>query len=449
MLQKFNKYISDNNLVKPGDRILLAVSGGIDSMVMTHLFMKTGHETGIAHCNFSLRSGESDMDEKMVSDFAAGHKIQFFSIRFDTLAYARDNGLSVQMAARELRYNWFEKVRNENSFNSVAVAHNLNDNIETLLINLIRGTGIAGLTGIKPAAGNIIRPMLFATRQEISEYCDQHGIKYREDRSNEETKYIRNKIRHLIIPLLKEINPSIESTLNETAARFNGINEIVKVHMNMLREKLSEQKNDCITFNINLLTSYINNTTILYELFKPFGIADVTLNDLKNIIRGKTGRRLITGTHILLKNRKELVVSEKSEGLRLPRLIHSGADLESIGDIESVRSVKVTQRFSIPEDPGILSVDEDKLSFPMVLRRWNSGDYFFPLGMKHKKKLSDFFTDNKYSLIEKDNSMILESGGDIVCILGERIDNRFRITESTRRALIIKMQNKRETTGTA
>ena len=196
MLERFKKYIADNTLINPGDRILLAVSGGIDSMVMTHLFLQAGYEVGIAHCNFSLRADESDNDEKMVSEFAAEHSVKFFTTRFETKNYARDNGLSVQMAARELRYTWFEETRKEHGYDSIAVGHNLNDNIETLMINLIRGTGVAGLTGMKPLNKKIIRPLLFATRQDIIYYCNRNMITYREDLSNADTKYLRN----LIIP---------------------------------------------------------------------------------------------------------------------------------------------------------------------------------------------------------------------------------------------------------
>ena len=220
MLDRFRKFIAENNLINPGDRILLAVSGGIDSMVMTHLFLQLDHKMGIAHCNFSLRDEESDKDEEMVRKFAGEHNILFFSTRFKTKAFAKENGLSVQMAARELRYIWFEKIRLENLFDKIAVAHNLNDNIETLIINLTRGTGIAGLTGMRSISNRIIRPLLFATRKDITEYCLQNQITFREDKSNADTKYTRNKIRHLVIPVLKEINPSIETTLNETAERF-------------------------------------------------------------------------------------------------------------------------------------------------------------------------------------------------------------------------------------
>lgn len=442
MLERFKKYIEDNNLVNKGDRILLAVSGGIDSMVMTHLFLQTGYEVGIAHCNFSLRAEESDMDEKMVSEFAVDNSIQFFTTRFETKNYARENGLSVQMAARELRYTWFEEIRKEQGYDSIAVAHNLNDNIETMMINLIRGTGVAGLTGMKPGINKIIRPLLFATRQDIIYYCNRNMIAYREDLSNADTKYLRNKIRHLIIPLLKEINPSVESTLNETAERFTGINEIVNDYINELRDKISAQKNEYITFNISLLKSIIHNKVILFELFRPFGISDVSLNDLHNIIEGITGGLIITGTHRIVKNRKELLVISNREDIIAIRLIINTQNFEKIPEIEFVRSVSLTPDFDIPSEPFTVCIDEDKISYPLVLRKWNTGDHFYPLGMNHRKKLSDYFIDNKYSIFDKENALILESDGKIVCILGDRIDNRFRITDSSKKALIIKARQK-------
>jgi tRNA(Ile)-lysidine synthase len=235
MIDEFKKFISENNLINPGDKILLAVSGGIDSMVMSHLFYQLNYKIGIAHCNFSLRAHESDKDEEFVHRFANERNIPFYTVRFETKSFAKKNRLSVQMAARELRYTWFEEIRLNKGYDATAVAHNLNDNIETLLINLIRGTGLAGMAGMKPLSKRIIRPLLFASREEIINYQKNNNIIYREDKSNAETKYTRNKIRHLVIPVLKEINPSIETTLYETAERFSGFNEIVSEYISQLR----------------------------------------------------------------------------------------------------------------------------------------------------------------------------------------------------------------------
>jgi tRNA(Ile)-lysidine synthase len=438
MLIKFRKYINDNNLIKDGDRILLAVSGGIDSMVMAHLFLKSDHETGIAHCNFSLRGRESMQDEDFVRKFAAEHNIPFFTIRFQTKAFAKKNNLSVQMAARELRYKWFTQIMNENDYNLVAAAHNLNDNIETLLINLIRGTGITGFTGMKPASNRIIRPLLFATRKDIVKYSNTYKIVFREDRSNTDTKYTRNKIRHLVIPVLKEINPSVENTLIETAERFSGINEIVSEYISRLREKISEEKGEYIIFNVRLLKEHLQNRTVLFELFKPFGLKNAQLNDLEKVITGKTGSHIFTNSHRILKNRNEIIVSCNDNYGEIFFNIRNIRGFLKIPVILSAKYIIIGSDFEIPSDPHLACLDSEKLSFPLVIRKWRAGDHFNPLGMKQKKKLSDYFIDRKYSIADKEKKLILESDGKIVWVIGERIDNRFRITKETRRALILK-----------
>ena len=442
MLREFKKYIEENKLIGPAEKILLAVSGGIDSMVMLHLFIRSGIKAGIAHCNFSLRAGESDMDEELVKQFASDEHLQFHSIRFDTETFAKKHRLSIQMAARQLRYEWFEEIMDKYGYDKTAVAHNLNDNIETLIINLVRGTGISGLTGMKPISNRIIRPLLFSTRQDIVRYCNKHRIIYREDMSNADTKYIRNKIRHQIIPVLKEINPSIEATLNETAERFTGLNEIVTDYLTCLREMVAEQKNDIIKFNIILLKPYLHNKTLLYELFKSFDVNNDQLNDLLKVIEGKTGGQILTGTHRIIKNRKEIIVTDEK------KLDYSSYNVEIIEEfanvpgIESAEYINVTDSFEMPSDPLIACLDSEKVSFPLIIRSWKPGDFFYPLGMKNKKKLSDYFINSKYSIIEKENKLILESDGRIVWIIGDRIDNRFRITRSTRKALIIKSAKK-------
>jgi tRNA(Ile)-lysidine synthase len=438
MLEEFLNYIKKNHLIRCGDRILMAVSGGVDSMVMSHLFLRTGIEVGIAHCNFRLRAKESDKDEELVRKFSADHNIPFYLKRFNTREFAKKNGLSVQMAARELRYNWFETLSEEYSFNSIAVAHNLNDNIETLLINLTRGTGIAGLTGMKPLSNKIIRPLLFATRQKILDYSNTHGIVFREDKSNADTKYIRNKIRHKIIPVLKEINPSVEITLNETAEKLNGIYEILTEFIAETKKRATVQKGNDILLNISKLKSILQNQTFLYELFKPYEITEPIINDLKKIIYGKTGGQIFTRTHRMIKNRTELIVSPIVRRDKTIYEINDIYGLNEIPEIKDARFKKVTDRFKISSDPTVAYIDSEKISFPLIVRKWQPGDYFYPLGMKQKKKLSDYFTDKKYSLIDKETILIIESAGKIVWIMGERLDNRFRITESTKKALIIK-----------
>jgi tRNA(Ile)-lysidine synthase len=382
------------------------------------------------------------MDEELVRNFASDHNIPFFTTRFETKTFAKVNRLSVQMAARDLRYKWFEEIRDQNGYDLIAVAHNLNDNIETLLINLTRGTGLAGLSGMKPLANRIVRPLLFATRQDIVAYRNKHKIVYREDRSNADTKYVRNKIRHLIIPVLKEINSSIELTLNETAERFAGFNEIISDYISHLRENVSEEKEKLTTFNVAILKTHLHNKAILFELFRPYGITNALLPGLVKVIEGKTGGQIITETHRIIKNRKEIIVSDEEYLKDTLFTIDNTESFCTFPGISSARNVNISSTYEIPSDPHIACLDARKISYPLIIRKWKAGDYFYPLGMNQKKKLSDYFIDNKYSIFDKENIFILESGGNIAWIIGDRIDDRFKITESTSRGLLLKSKRK-------
>jgi len=442
MIEEFKRFILDNNMIRPGDRILLAVSGGIDSMVMAHLFLKNEYEIGIAHCNFSLRGRESDKDEELVRHFAQTNKVPFYTTRFDTRSYAGMNRISIQMAARDLRYKWFAELKAENGYNSIAVAHNLNDNVETLLINLTRGTGLAGLAGMKPVNNDIIRPILFATRLDIQNYRNQHDVPYREDRSNADTKYIRNKIRHLVLPVLKEINISIETTLNETAERFAGFSEIVSEYISQLREHISEEQENIVTFNVNQLKKHLHNKVVLFELFRPYGITNPLITDLVKVIGGNTGGQIITESHRIIKNRNEIIVSSEEIAKETTYTITATEEFCVFPGISSARNVKITDTYEIPSDPHIACIDSQRISFPLIIRKWKAGDFFYPLGMKQKKKLSDYFVDNKYSMFDKENIFILESDGQIVWLIGDRIDDRFKITPDTKKGLLIKARRK-------
>jgi tRNA(Ile)-lysidine synthase len=440
MLNQFLDYIKDNHLFKKEDKVLLAVSGGIDSMVMADLFIRSGIKSGIAHCNFCLRGRESDKDEELVKNMAALHKIPFYSIRFDTKKYSESKGISIQMAARELRYGWFEETRRKNRFDVIAVAHNLNDNIETLLINLTRGTGIAGLTGIKNSGNHIVRPLLFAPREIIRQYQIKHEVNFREDKSNTQTKYTRNKIRHLVIPVLKEINPSIEATLNETCERLGATNDIVNYFTDNLRNSLLKKNNGNLAINITKLKPLFRNSTLLYELFKPFGITGSLVTDLHKIAEGETGGQLFTTTHRFLKNRNEIIISDQAETRDEYYKVKSIAGLRKIPVILSAGILIPATGFIIPSDRDTACLDSDKLPFPVIVRKWLPGDFFYPLGMKKKKKLSDYFIDNKFSRFDKEKVLVLESGGKIVWIVGERIDDRFKVTEFTKKILVLKSE---------
>jgi len=436
MIEEFRKYIAVNELFPPEARVLLAVSGGIDSMVMAHLFLRCGYESGIAHCNFNLRGDESDADEKFVRDFAMNHSIPFFTTRFSTEIYAAEKGLSTQMAARELRYSWFEKIRHDNGFNTIALAHNLNDNIETFIINLVRGSGIGGFAGIKPKTGYLIRPLLFATRNEIAEYCDKYEVNYREDSSNSDTKYVRNKIRHLIIPVLKEINPSFERTIEETIERVSEINEIYSGHIEKVRMTLLKENRAGLVLNISEILTLSPLSTMIFELFRQFGLSRPMISELIKLTGSRNGSQLVTTSHRFIKNRNELIIirnlSEPDISIRLDTL-------------DELLKVQIPGKFSVNDcgkdfiittSPCTTLLSLNKIKFPVVIRSWKPGDLFYPLGMNRKKKLSDFFIDSKFSIPEKEEALVLETEGKIACILGIRTDNRFRITGSTTKCLV-------------
>lgn len=441
LFEEFQDYAARNSLFTKDDRILLAVSGGIDSMVMLHLFARLKADAVIAHCNFRLRGNESDLDEELVRDFAGKNNIPFHSVSFDTKKFAEEKGISIQMAARDLRYEWFEQLRINQGCSFVAVAHNLNDNIETLLINLTRGTGLTGLAGMKPSANGIIRPLLFATRPRIEAWCSEFSIPFREDRSNAETKYTRNKIRHLVIPVLREINPSIEETLNNTALRLGGLDRIFSEHIDGIRSRISEQRGRSIVIDTEKLAEFIDNKAMIFELFFPWGITEPLAGDLQKLINASTGKQIFTLTHRILKNRNELIVSPVRHDRQDDLLIESVEDLLSIPSVRLASLEPVDTGSTIPRDRRIASIDREKIRLPLIVRRWKEGDYFVPLGMNNRKKLSDYFVDNKFSRIKKEETMILESDGDIVWVMGERLDNRFRVTESTRTVLRIEMND--------
>lgn len=441
LFEEFQDYALRNALFTKNDRIILAVSGGIDSMVMLHLFARLRADTVIAHCNFSLRGGESDLDEELVRYYAGKNNIPFHSVVFDTRKYAGEKGISVQMAARDLRYEWFEQLKIQQGCSLVAVAHNLNDNVETLLINLTRGTGLTGLAGMKPSANGIIRPLLFATRARIEAWCNEFSVPFREDRSNAETKYTRNKIRHLVIPVLREINPSVEETLNDTALRLGGLDRILSDYIDGIRSRISAKRGGSLLIETEKLAEFIDNKSMIFELFCPYGITESLAGDLQKLIKAGTGKQIFTLTHRILKNRNELIVSQIKSDKPEYFLIEAVEDLLSIPSVRLASLEPVEADYTIPRNKRIASIDREKIRLPLIVRKWKEGDYFLPLGMKNRKKLSDYFVDNKFSRIKKEETIVLESHGDIVWIMGERLDDRFRVTRSTRTVLRIEMND--------
>lgn len=435
MLKQFNTYRITHCLFNSDDTILVAVSGGIDSMVLLDLFIKSGFNIGIAHCNFGLRGEESDGDMLLVEAFAKKNIIPFFSICFNTEEYANQNSLSIQMAARELRYNWFEKIRKENNYNCIAIAHNKEDVVETFLLNLSRGTGIKGLTGIKNKNGNIIRPLMFACREEIIKYGIDHKISYREDSSNASVKYKRNKIRHRLIPLFKELNPDFINTIIANIDRLADSNRLISEYISTIKKELIKENNDSFRINCKELIKYEARKTILYELIQSFGFNEQQIDDIIEIIINgvNSGKQFFSSTHRLLVDRNEIIITilKKEEVFEIVIDQQTNECRLPFFTICFSKIIK-DNTFSIQPESDIAQIDFERLSFPLVIRKWREGDSFVPLGMKNEKKLSDFFIDNKFSIVEKENTWLLTSNEEIVWVIGKRLDDRFKINTNTK-----------------
>lgn len=432
-------YISQNNLFGTADRLLLGVSGGKDSVLMAHLLYAAGYQFGIAHCNFCLRGKESDGDEAFTQALALQLHVPFHSISFDTAHYASVNHISIQMAARELRYHWFEQVRQEHNYNYIAVAQHRSDATETILLNLIRGTGISGLHGIMPKRNLIIRPLLFLNSEEIDATVSENNISYREDSSNASVKYARNKIRHEVIPQMKQLNKDLDITFQENSERFLQLETFLNLEVNKLRVRLFQQtKADTFEIKVDQLAVLNPLNFLLYEIFKPYHFSETTLQDLVNVWKNQSGKTFESKSHILLLDRNILILKKKS--------VDEGEEINISSEKRSIDwrgqkyniSLTTAAEFHFSGDSKIAYLDADLLQFPLKLRLWNKGDYFCPLGMSGRKKISDFFIGQKLNRFEKNEIGILENGnGDILWVIGYRSDNRYKITGDTRNIFII------------
>jgi tRNA(Ile)-lysidine synthase len=435
MLQLFQKYIQDQQLIPPHTRLLVAVSGGIDSTVLCELLHQLQYDFAIAHCNFGLRHKESDDEQQWVQQLAeTKYGVPFHTIRFDTQQHANMQGISIQMAARELRYQWLEHIRQEYQYAAIATAHHQNDLVETMLYNLTKGTGIAGLHGILPRQGKVIRPLLFTDKESISAFAEQHQIEYRQDSSNNETKYTRNKIRHLVIPTLQEINPNLTQTFYHNALRFAETEIIYQQAIEQYKKKLlTANDQQTYTMPIARLQQLPALRTILYELLKDFGFHNTQLNDIIHALNGESGKIFLSNTHQLLKDRKHLIISPRSTEQAIFYIIEPDTNHIAGTIFELLITQHTTTQYTTPTDRHIAALDYSKLVFPLRLRLWQEGDYFYPLGMnKKKKKVSRFFSDQKLNRNEKKHTWLLEDNEQrIVWIVGHRIDERFKITDKT------------------
>lgn len=432
MFDKLKKHLSQNFPFLENAKLLLATSGGIDSMVMVHLLHELNYSIALAHCNFQLRGLESFGDQNFVQEYAQLNEIPLFLTQFDTEAFAKDYKLSTQIAARELRYNWFYELLETESYDYIITAHHADDVIETFIINLSRGTGLDGLVGIPEQNDKIIRPLLPFSREEIQEYAAQNHIQWREDSSNASDKYLRNKIRHHIVPLLKELNPHFLESFEKTCSYLKESQELVEDAAVMVYQQVAQEEGETIRIDLKQLLRLPNYKSYLYQWLKEFGFT--AWEDIYDLVESQSGKQVFSADYRLLKDRMHLILSPIQEGDETVYLIEKDTQ-----EIENPLMLVFSRVNEISKaSHTTIFVDEDKLTFPLVLKRWEEGDSFQPFGMNGKtKKLSKLFKDEKLSLIEKENAWVLWSANQIVWVVGIRQDERFKIDDSTKKILKI------------
>lgn len=434
MLTKLQNHITQNFPQLKGKKLLLAVSGGIDSMVLLDLFYKLRFTIGVVHCNFQLRGKESDGDEMLVREICQDSDIPYFIESFDTLEFANENKLSIQLAARKLRYDWFQEIISL-GFDYVLTAHHLDDNVETFLINFTRGTGLEGLTGIPAQNGNIIRPLLPFSREEIENYALENKIQWREDSSNASDKYFRNKLRHNIVPTLKELNTGFLDSFQNTLHHLQQSESLVNDASKLVYEKVVEVNENQLDIHLKPLLQFQNHKAYLYQWLKNYGFS--AWNDLYDLVHAQSGKQVFSETHVVLKDREKLILSDRKPTDK--------AVVFSIESLDSKVNIPLKLRFykgvnTMERHSNCIFVDESKLKFPLTIRKWKEGDYFYPSGMNGKKKLSKYFKDEKYSLLDKKNQWLLCSEDQIVWVIGKRADNRFLLKEKTQNCIKITLE---------
>lgn len=440
MLQPLIRQFLETHGISRDARFLLAVSGGADSISMLHAFKFLNLKIMVLHCNFSLRGKESDMDEQFVKRFCHTYGIAHSVKKFDTIGYARRQGISIEMAARDLRYAWFREMKEKKQMDYIVVAHHADDVAETMLINLCRGTGIRGISGIKPVNGDILRPLLACSRNEILQYIQQHRLNYRTDSSNNSPDYVRNKIRHQVMPILKEINPSLLSTLTATGETLKETEAVFLEGIRRLQTEILHQEAGETLIDIERTLASPAPYTLLYETLRPHGFNKEQIRDILNSHTATSGKQFRAGNLLLVKDRNFWRLYA-DDGCPRTNLSIPAPGTYAAGNI----NLRFTlfprpENFVIPRQAGILCLDADKIRFPLLVRNWEAGDSFCPLGMKmSRKKLSDFFTDQKFSLRRKQECLLLLSNRQIAWVIGHRADERFKITSATSHILQVEL----------
>ncbi len=464
LLKEFQQYIKQQNLFQPKDKLLLAVSGGVDSVVLCELCKQAGYDFVIAHCNFQLRGKESERDEEFVKDIGEKYGVEVLIKKFETEKYAQENKLSIQVAARELRYDWFYELTgnmqlakgNESAdancqlptANCVLTAHHANDNIETLLMNFFKGTGINGLHGILPKQGNIIRPLLFAKKEELSQFAVANNLNFVEDSSNATDKYTRNYFRNRLIPDLQKVFPQVEDNLLNNIDRFREIEILYQQSIDLHKKKLLEPKGNEMHIPVLKLLKTAALKAIVYEIIKDYGFTAHQTDEAIGLLKSESGKYIQSATHRIIKNRNWLIIAPIETTIAENILVEDEGSLQfAIGSLQvkkiifnnPVRPNHPGGQFSIINNQLTAQIDADEITFPLLLRKWKQGDYFYPLGMQKKKKLSRFFIDQKLSLTQKEKTWVIEMDKKIIWVVGLRIDDRFKILDSTKNVLQISL----------
>lgn len=412
-------------------KFLLAVSGGIDSMVLLDIFASMKLDFGVAHCNFKLRNVDSDNDEILVKSTAEKLTTNLHFVHFETAEYAQKNKIGIQEAARNLRYDFFHKITKEFDYQYIVTAHHANDNAETMIFNLISSTGIHGLKGIAPIQKNIIRPLLKYSKSTIEHYAKLKNIQFREDSSNESDKYSRNKIRLNVIPQLESINPKTIENINTTLSHFHELDDLFLFFVKNIKKNVLSEENNFIKINIDKLLTYPSVNTILFEILRNYGFSSAQSKEIEKALQEHhSGKLWFTQTHEMVLNRDFLIIREKKLKKEVFEYIYEDKNEVIIDDkIIKISTIEENKKINSKES---INVDVTKLEFPLIIRRWKNGDYFLPLGLKGKrKKIQDFLTDLKLSRFEKEEVLVLESNGKIVWVIGLRADERFAASKDS------------------
>ncbi len=444
MLGRFLDYIKEHDLLTAADRVLVAVSGGPDSIALAHLFLRAGFNFAIAHVNFKLRGEDADVDQEFVRNFAQNHGIKFFTRCVDTRAYARENKLSIEMAARQLRYSWFEQLAREHGFTKIATAHTADDNVETILINLMRGTGIRGLIGIPPKAGKIVRPLLFAYKSEILQYCQQNNLAFRIDKTNLETDFVRNKIRHLIVPQFESINPGFKQNVLRTAENLRQVYAVVQQFLSQIKNQIISQEPFGIKINLQKLLSSEHSKLVLFEILREYNFSPSQIDQIYSDLHKQTGTSFVAHPYRAVIDRGYLLIGkdEPQEALNIQIFKPENQRIEVLNYIFDIK-ITTVDKINLKVPTTIGQFDLERLAFPLRIRFWKTGDWFIPLGMQGRRKLSDFLKDLKLNYFDKRQVLVLTDRFDrIIWVVGHRIDQRFRITSKTQKVLQIKLLHK-------